>query len=43
MSETPELKILNSVYSVLFFATFSYVFSLIANWLVSLFTKKDAK
>lgn len=43
MSETPELKMLNSVYSVLFFATFSYVFSLIANWLVSLFTKKDAK
>lgn len=42
-SETPELKMLNSVYSVLFFATFSYVFSLIANWLVSLFTKKDAK
>lgn len=43
MSETPELKMLNSVYSVLFFATFSYVFSLIANWLVGLFTKKDAK
>lgn len=43
MSETPELKMLNSVYSVLFFATFSYVFSLIANWLVSLFMKKDAK
>lgn len=43
MSETPEQKMLNSVYSVLFFATFSYVFSLIANWLVSLFTKKDAK
>lgn len=43
MSETPELKMLNSVYSVLFFATFSYVFSLIANWLVGLFIKKDAK
>lgn len=43
MSETPELKMLNSVYSVLFFATFSYVFSLIVNWLVGLFTKKDAK
>lgn len=43
MSKTPELKMLNSVYSVLFFATFSYVFSLIANWLVSLFIKKDAK
>ena len=42
-SATPELKMLNSVYSVLFFATFSYVFSLIANWLVSLLTKKDAK
>lgn len=43
MSETPELKMLNSVYSVLFFATFSYVFSFIANWFVSLFIKKDAK
>ena len=41
--KVPELKMLNSVYSVLFFATFSYVFSLIANWLVGLFIKKDAK